>query len=107
MGCNKCSDCLYQREHNDILKEVRERHNQRCAKDPTLKGLSYFSGWSQISTLTSRCFANSGRSMQALKGTTDEKKAVEFAQKVSDLFFEYTTRDCFKRGEVDDHWEGR
>lgn len=87
-----CEVCPYKtsRERLDLLSDVRYKHNSRFCHDPYLKGLAYFSGWSQISTLTNRCFVTGGKSLASLNDS-DRQKAVEFAQKVSDLFYEYTT----------------
>ena len=86
-----CTECPYKtsRERQDVLSDVRRSHNKRFCKNPYLKGLAYFDGWSQISTLTNRCFVRGERSLASLDDE-DRKRAVEFAQKVSDLFYEYT-----------------
>lgn len=86
-----CTKCQYKtsRERQDLLKDVRQRHNERFCNNPYLKGLAYFDGWSQISTLTNRCFVTGGRSLASLD-EENRKRAIEFASKISDLFFEYT-----------------
>ena len=87
----ECNECPYKRtrERNDLLSEVRDRHNKRFCNNPALKGLAYFDGWSQIATLTNRCFMRGGKGYSSLS-KEDQERAVEFAQKVSDLFYEYT-----------------
>jgi len=86
-----CASCQYKtsRKRQDVLTGVRQRHNERFCNNPYLKGLAYFDGWSQISTLTNRCFVMGGRSLASLN-EENRKLTIEFAQKVSDLFYEYT-----------------
>ena len=95
---------------NDILKPTREWHNDRW-KERTgwPRGHSYFSGWQEITALTTKMYRTAFRMVMQEEVTPEfildncsdlsaRIRANEFAKEVSDLFFKYAdemTKECF------------
>ena len=98
--CTKCLDapnCSYLAEkrvtYRDTIGEIRKHHYKRCFQYATLynngvlniSNTAYFNGWSAITGLVSKTVGPAKFIIRDGK----EELAIELAQKLSDLFFEY------------------
>ena len=88
-GCCKYCDNKYECVHlnelrktyRDMLGEVREKHAERSGDE---RGV-YFNGWNQIIALVNKTF---GQAKYVIENE-DEDLAIEYAKKLSDMFYEY------------------
>ena len=80
---------------DDLLKEVRKKHNNRYVKqrfgmDGDEKTIpSYFTGWAEITAFVSAAMTGK-RGISRIKDPERQKQAIELAEKLSELYFEYT-----------------
>lgn len=94
----------YIEKRNTFLSRIRINHGERYMKErfgndgKKHRITPYFNGWSQISQLVAKAY--NVPSVSSIRGTSYESKALEFAQKLSDLYFEYA---WFNNKEGENH----
>lgn len=89
---NECTQMVERRKtYRDTLAEVRDSHAARSGND---RG-AYFNGWGQIVALVNKTLGQA----KYIVENGDEDLAIEYAQKLSDLFYEYRAKKAERFGD--------
>lgn len=84
--CDNKYECIHLNElrktYRDMMSEIRDRHDERAENG---RHGAYFNGWTQIMGLVNKTF---GQAKYVIENE-DEDLAIEYAEKLSDMFYEY------------------
>ena len=92
MDCEFKGQCPFLKEkRKDPFKEVRKSHVEQLG---THSHTSYATGWPQIVALVGKAYGFGANRLYSETLASDEERglAVEFASKLSDLYFEYMVK---------------